>query len=176
MSSPKIFGLNPELVRRSFTLFMAFVIFGAAVTLWGQLRSPNAGHAPQFEHAVLSIQRADGKLFSYTVEVAQTLEQELYGLMFRKYLAPDTGMIFIYTPDQTVSMWMKNTFIPLDMLFVRGDGSIATIAANAQPHDLTPIDSGEPVRAVIEINAGEAAQHGFTTGDKVLFPAFSPAQ
>jgi len=176
MKSHKIFGVKPEVVRRSFTLFIAFVIFGTAVTLWGKLHDPTPANVPVFEHAILSIQRADGASFSYNIEVARTLEQELYGLMFRKYLPPDTGMIFIYTPDQPVSMWMKNTYIPLDMLFVRGDGIIAKIVENARPLDLTPIEAGEPIRGVIEINAGEVQKYGFKTGDKVLFSDFALAQ
>jgi uncharacterized membrane protein (UPF0127 family) len=129
-------------------------------------------NAPAFPHDKLTIQRTDGTNFPYDVEVATTMPQEMYGLMYRKSLPDDHGMIFVYQPDQPVSMWMKNTFIPLDMLFVRKDGVIVKIITHAVPLDLAPLSSDEPVRAVIEINDGEAAKHGLKTGDKVLFSAF----
>ena len=84
--------------------------------------------------------------------------------MFRKSLAPDRGMIFPYTPPQHVAFWMKNTLIPLDMVFIREDGTIARIAT-AKPLDQTPVPSGEPVVAVLEIAGGRAAQLGIKAGD-----------
>ena len=135
--------------------------------------NPEPRDAPSFEKGTLILKRSDGKSFSYAIEIAKTEQQEMYGLMFRHSLAADAGMIFVYPTDEYISMWMKNTYIPLDMLFVRHDGIIVTITTHAKPLDLTPLSSGEPVRAVIELNAGDVEKNGFKTGDKVLFPGLS---
>jgi uncharacterized membrane protein (UPF0127 family) len=100
----------------------------------------------------------------FTVEVAATPAEQERGLMFRKSLAPDRGLIFPYAPAQEVAFWMKNTLIPLDMIFIRSDGTIARIAT-AKPLDLTPVPSGEPVSAVLEIRGGRAAELGIREGD-----------
>jgi hypothetical protein len=100
----------------------------------------------------------------FTVEVAATLEQQERGLMFRKALAGDRGMIFPYDPPQDVAFWMKNTLIPLDILFIRSDGTIVRIT-KAEAMDLTPLPSGEPVAGVLEIRGGRAAELGIKEGD-----------
>jgi uncharacterized protein len=89
--------------------------------------------------------------------------------MFRRTLAPDRGMIFPYDPSQNVAFWMRNTLIPLDMVFIRADGSIARIS-HAKPLDETPVPSGEPVAAVLEIAGGRAAQLHVKEGDKASWP------
>ena len=86
--------------------------------------------------------------------------------MFVRHLAPNRGMIFPYDPPRPVAFWMHNTLIPLDMVFIRADGTIARIAT-ARPLDDTPVPSGEPIAAVLEIAAGRAAQLGIVPGDKV---------
>ena len=88
--------------------------------------------------------------------------------MFRKSLAGDRGMIFPYDPPQDVSFWMKNTLIPLDIVFIRADGTIARIT-HAISMDLTPLPSGEPVAAVLEIRGGRAAELGIKEGDAVTW-------
>ena len=103
----------------------------------------------------------------FSVEVAATPAEQETGLMFRRALAPDRGMIFPYDPPQDVAFWMKNTLIPLDMLFIRADGHVARIAANTVPMSLEPVPSGEPVGAVLEIAGGRAAQIGIKPGDLV---------
>ncbi|MFL6753764.1 MAG: DUF192 domain-containing protein [Sphingomicrobium sp.] len=103
----------------------------------------------------------------FTVEVAATAEQQERGLMFRNSLAPDRGMIFPYDPPQDVAFWMKNTLIPLDMVFIRADGTIARIAANTTPQSLDPVPSGEPIAAVLEIRGGRSAELGVREGDRV---------
>lgn len=87
--------------------------------------------------------------------------------MFRSELAPDAGMIFPMKPPRPASFWMRNTIIPLDMIFIRPDGTIARIAAQTVPYSLTPVDSGEPVSAVLEIAGGRSAELGIAEGDKV---------
>ena len=100
----------------------------------------------------------------FTVEVAATEEQQERGLMFRKSLAGGRGMIFPYDPPQEVAFWMKNTLIPLDIVYVRKDGTIVRIT-KAEAMDLTPLPSGEPISLVLEIRSGRAAELGIKEGD-----------
>ena len=90
-------------------------------------------------------------------------------MMFRRSLAGDRGMLFVYPDTQPVAFWMKNTLIPLDLVFIRADGTIARIAANAEPLSLEPIASFEPVAAVLEIAGGRAAELGLAPGDRVAW-------
>jgi uncharacterized membrane protein (UPF0127 family) len=113
----------------------------------------------------LTITSASG-VHHFTVDIAATPQQQETGLMFVKHLAPDWGMIFPYDPPQPVAFWMHNTLIPLDMVFIRADGTIARIAT-AKALDDTPVPSGEPIAAVLEIAGGRAAQLGIVPGDKV---------
>jgi uncharacterized membrane protein (UPF0127 family) len=161
--------------REFIWMLVVLAIVIAAFFAYSFFANAQSGNAPDFPRASMVIQRADGKTFPFTIEIATTREQDMYGLMFRRSLPADAGMLFIYGPDQPVSMWMKNTYIPLDMLFVAHDGAIVKIITHAVPFDLTPLSSGEPVRGVIEINAGEVEHLGLKTGDKVLFSAFSNA-
>jgi hypothetical protein len=125
---------------------------------------------PDFKRSSLTITRADGKDFSFRIEVARSEAQQAYGLMFVKDLAADAGMIFPFDPPRPAAFWMKNTLIPLDMLFVNPDHRIGFIARNAKPQDLTPISSEGAVIAVIEIKGGQAKVDGIDVGDKVDSP------
>jgi uncharacterized protein len=122
--------------------------------------------AAGLEQVPLSI-RSKGKTHRFVVEVARTPEQQARGLMYRESLAPDRGMIFPYEPAQPVSFWMKNTLIPLDMVFIRPDGTIARIAENTVPLSLEPVPSLEPVSTVLEIAGGRARELGIKEGDRV---------
>jgi uncharacterized membrane protein (UPF0127 family) len=95
--------------------------------------------------------------------------------MFRKSLPPDAGMLFDYRTPSTASMWMKNTLIPLDMLFVDEQGRVVNIHERAVPGSLDPIAAMAPARAVIELNGGTAARLGIKPGDRVIFPIFGNA-
>lgn len=128
---------------------------------------------PTFPKSEIMIRHSDGRMAHFNVEVATTPEQQTYGLMFRRSLPRNSGMLFLYKPDQNVSMWMKNTYIPLDILFVRADGVIVKITTNARPLDLSPLTSDEPVRGVLELNAGQAKKESIKVGDRVLYSAFS---
>jgi len=108
----------------------------------------------------------------FTVELAVTRAEQARGLMFRKSLAPDRGMLFPYNPPQRAAFWMKNTLIPLDILYIGPDGRVLSIARNAVPHDETPIPSGGVVGGVLEIPGGRAAQLGILPGDRVLNKIF----
>ncbi len=103
----------------------------------------------------------------FTVEVARTPQEQAQGLMHRQSLAPDRGMLFPYDAPQPASFWMKNTLIPLDIIFIRADGTIARIAAQTVPLSLEIVPSLEPVAAVLEIAGGRAAELGIKEGDRV---------
>jgi uncharacterized membrane protein (UPF0127 family) len=129
---------------------------------------PALEQAPSgLEQVPLTITTANGKVHRFTVEVARTPEQQATGLMNRQNLASDRGMIFPYVPPRDASFWMKDTLIPLDMIFVRGDGTIARIEAQTVPLSLEPVPSLEPVGAVLEIAGGRSAQLGIQAGDRV---------
>ncbi|MCC5977223.1 MAG: DUF192 domain-containing protein [Salinarimonas sp.] len=112
----------------------------------------------------------------FSVELADTPESRARGLMYRRSMPEGHGMLFDFGRVEMVSMWMRNTYIPLDMLFIRADGSIARIARNTEPLSERQISSGEPVLSVFEINAGISDRLGITAGDVVEHPLFSNSQ
>jgi uncharacterized membrane protein (UPF0127 family) len=109
------------------------------------------------------------KVHRFTIEVAKTPEEQMTGLMNRSELAPDRGMVFPFDPPRGASFWMKNTLIPLDMIFVRSDGTIANIATNTVPLSLDPVFSEGTVGAVLEIAGGRSDELGIKPGDKVAW-------
>lgn len=121
------------------------------------------------EENTLVVHTAKGN-FPFTVEIAETDAERARGLMFRQELADDAGMLFDFHEERPVAFWMQNTFIPLDMIFIRADGTVQNIHANARPQDTTSIPSDGPVRFVLEIPGGRAAEIGLEPGDKVDHP------
>jgi len=119
--------------------------------------------------AVVTVTSANGDGHEFVLEVADTEERRQRGLMFRKELPEDGGMIFIYDPPQVAAMWMKNTLIPLDMVFVDAGSRIAHVASRTTPHSLEPISAGVPVAAVIELNGGTCDRLGMGVGDRVHY-------
>ena len=109
---------------------------------------------------------------AFSVEVMRTPDQQARGLMFRRYMPDDRGMLFTFGRDEPVFMWMKNTYIPLDMVFIDRKGVVASIAADTEPFSERTIASGPPVWGVVELNAGAAARMGLAVGDKVRHPFF----
>ena len=109
---------------------------------------------------------------AFQVEVMREEADRAQGLMYRRSLAPDRGMLFDFGRVEPVSMWMKNTYLSLDMLFIRPDGTIARIAADTEPLSTRTISSGEPVNGVLELPAGTAARLGIKAGDRVEHPMF----
>ena len=110
----------------------------------------------------------------FTVEIADTEPLREKGLMYRKSLPPSHGMLFDFHSDQPVGFWMKNTYIPLDMIFIRGDGRILSIAENTEPFSERVIQSGGAVQAVLEVSGGTARKLGIAPGDRVANPIFRP--
>ncbi len=108
----------------------------------------------------------------FTIEMAVTDEERMKGLMYRKSLAEGRGMLFDFSPEQNVQMWMKNTYIPLDMIFIRTDGTILSIAQNTQPLSEKIISSGGLAKGVLEVAGGTARKLGIAPGDRVAHPLF----
>jgi uncharacterized membrane protein (UPF0127 family) len=129
------------------------------------------GPARAAETQMLEIATKTG-VHTFEVEIATTDAERERGLMYRKSMPISHGMLFDFKQDQNVSMWMKNTYIPLDMIFILSDGRIWRIAGNTTPLSERIISSGGPVRAVLELNGGAARRFGIAPGDKVAHPAF----
>jgi uncharacterized membrane protein (UPF0127 family) len=119
-----------------------------------------------FEKSELVIESGAGK-HRFAIELARTSDQQRQGLMFRQKLAADAGMLFLYDPPRPAAMWMMNTLIPLDMLFIGADGRIVNIRERAVPGSTETIESAGPVRAVLELNGGTVARLKLKPGDRV---------
>lgn len=129
------------------------------------------GPATPAERQTLEIASKSGVHF-FSVELAQTDAERSKGLMFRKELPEGQGMLFDFHRDQDVAMWMQNTYVSLDMLFIAGDGRIVNIAENTVPMSTRIVSSARPVRAVLEVVAGTTRKLGIAPGDRVAHPIF----
>ena len=135
----------------------------------GGLAGTAGAERPAFEP--LSITTANGT-HAFEVELAVTADQVRKGLMYRRKLPANAGMLFLYDDGSRVTMWMSNTYIPLDMFFIAADGRITHIVERTVPLSTELIGSNGPVRAVLELNGGTASRLGIAVGDKVRHPAF----
>ncbi|AXJ96013.1 MULTISPECIES: DUF192 domain-containing protein [unclassified Sphingomonas] len=153
-------------------LVAALCIAGTGVAVQqGIFSGKTDATAPAQTRLPVTVTSANGT-HRFVVERAVTAQQQERGLMFRTDLTPDGGMLFWPYPagggaPKEASFWMKNTPTPLDIVFIRADGTIATIAENAVPYSETPIPSGEPVAAVLELVGGRTSELGIAAGDKV---------
>lgn len=127
------------------------------------------------DKAPLVIVRDGKEIARFGIEVADDNNERSRGLMFRTDFPDDRAMLFVFDQTREVAFWMQNTPRPLDMLFVRENGELASIARNTTPFSTDPVSSGEPVRYVLEINAGLADSLGLATGDRFVHPIISPA-
>lgn len=118
--------------------------------------------------------RWDSGSESFTVEVADDAAERAQGLMFRETMDPGQGMLFVYESPRSVSFWMKNTLIPLDMIFADAAGRVTRVHSMAIPHDETPISGGDDVQYVLEINGGLAAKLGLAPGAELRHPLIGP--
>ena len=125
-----------------------------------------------FGRSTLEIATPDARVHRFNIWIADRAQLQERGLMYIKTLAPDAGMLFIYPAPRPMSMWMKNTYVPLDMLFVRADGRVDSVVRDTKPLTLTTIESKNPVLAVIELNAGTAARLNIVPGAQIIHPAF----
>lgn len=147
----------------------------AASASGGENTSP--AKAPSGLDLVPLTVKSDGKTHNFTVEIARTQQEQARGLMFRTELAPDAGMIFPFAQVRPAGFWMKDTPISLDIIFVRADGTIESIADNTTPYSLDSVYSGEAVGGVLEIAAGRAAELGIEPGDSVTWTeSWDPAE
>jgi uncharacterized membrane protein (UPF0127 family) len=121
----------------------------------------------------LIIQTIEGKKHKFKIEIADTEIERRHGLMNRETLKPNAGMLFVFEEVSFQTFWMKDTLIPLDILFIDQSGKITHIVENAKPHDLTPLPSGGPVRATLEILGGQSAKLGIEKGDLVKYSLFT---
>lgn len=153
----------------------ALAAFGLSAVMWDGGAPPASGsETVEFSRAELVIATAAGEALRFDIEVARTPAQRSQGLMFRTAMAPDAGMLFIYDPPKQMAMWMRNTILSLDMLFIAADGRIARIVANTTPMSEATIESPGPVSAVLELVAGSAKRLGIRPGDRVDLSAFTP--
>jgi uncharacterized protein len=133
------------------------------------------GPQPRLPEEPLVIVTRDGAHHEFRVEMALDPNQQTVGLMFRDHVGPQEGMLFDWGTPRESSMWMRNTIIPLDMVFITADGRIHRIAERTVPYSLAPVDSRGPVRATLELAAGTAERLGLRVGDRVLQRIFSTA-
>lgn len=151
----------------------AVLLGGAAMLLTGCRAEPQAAAQPTQISTQTGLQvvplriKSGSRIHDFKVEVAATEEQQATGLMFVENLRPNDGMVFPFVPPRPASFWMKNTLIPLDMIFVRPDCSIAKIAVNTVPQSLDPVGTEETVAAVLEIAGGRSVELGINEGDCV---------
>lgn len=150
-------------LRRAWAIALAALALG--------LLAANGARADDFDS--LSVVTATG-VHAFKVEVAANEAARETGLMRRRYLPADRGMLFEFDHEAPVSFWMKNTYIPLDMIFIARNGSVTHIAADAEPLSEALVSSGGPCAAVLEVNGGTAARIGVKVGDKVRHRFFAP--
>lgn len=146
----------------------------AALAILPLQASAQNGQLLTFEASELKIATAD-ETYTFAVELALTVQQQAQGLMFRQSMAADAGMLFVGKREGVRNFWMRNTFIPLDMLFIKADGTIAHIAERTIPQSLDTVSSRVPVLAVLELNAGTASRLGIKAGDQVSHPLLGGA-
>ncbi|KQP05394.1 DUF192 domain-containing protein [Methylobacterium sp. Leaf93] len=158
--------MTPFNDARSFAPLRALLILVAILAGLGAATAQEVAATEPLEIA------SKGTRHSFSVEVMRDDESRSRGLMFRRSMPPEHGMLFDFRKVERVAMWMKNTYLPLDMLFIRPDGSIARIATNTEPLSTKVIPSGEPVLAVLELNAGTTAKLGIKAGDRVEHAMF----
>lgn len=149
------------------------VLVGAGLMLASAVASAQALVA--FPRSDVEVVTADGRHHRFTVEVATTPEQLAQGLMYRRKMAADAGMLFDFRMERPVSMWMRNTLMPLDMLFIAKDGKVVGFKERAVPGSEEIISAPGMIRAVLELNGGTVARLGLAVGDRVVHPIFAAA-
>lgn len=156
-------GISAKSSSLIFGLLAVLVVFAA----YGLKAQPVV-----FQSGDLTVITVHGR-FNFAVEIAKSDAQRSQGLQYRTELAADAGMLFDFGQVQDVAMWMKNTFIPLDMVFISQDGRVAGVAENTTPESLEIIQSGKPVLGVLEVRAGTAKRLGITRGSLIVHPLFT---
>ena len=159
-------------VFRSLTFVFALALTSAIIIAGsGESQAQGAAQTQPTTTEPLEIVTASGR-HVFAIEVMRTDEERERGLMFRRFMPADRGMLFDFKTEQPVLMWMKNTYIPLDMIFISRNGTVTSVAANTEPMSERTISSGPPAFAVLEVNAGVAAKIGLKPGDRVAHGLF----
>jgi hypothetical protein len=148
-------------------------IAAASLLALALLAQPSLGVAAGTGTLVLKTASGD---HNFNIEVMITNQERALGLMFRRSLPENGGMLFLYDPPQPAPMWMKNTLIPLDMVFISAEGKVHRIEQNTEPFSTAPISSDGAVIGVLELNAGEAEKIGLKPGDKVVYPGLAKGE
>ncbi|KAF0186201.1 MAG: hypothetical protein FD163_869 [Hyphomonadaceae bacterium] len=151
-------------------IFAAFC-FAVAMPASAQFANTQAGPQTGLAKSRLTIATPNG-VRTFTVELANTANSREIGMMWRAHVGRGEGMLFQFPTAQRMSFWMKNTMIPLDIIYIRANGTISQINRNAVPFSLTPIPGREPCIAVLEIGGGEAARQGLAVGQVIRHPIF----
>jgi uncharacterized membrane protein (UPF0127 family) len=156
-------------LRRSASLFLVLALVTAGICK-AEITEANLMELDSFPKATLDI-HSGKETNHFDIWIAETPAQQQQGLMFVRDLPAARGMLFIAKEPRVFQMWMKNTYIPLDMVFIGADGRIASIAENTTPHSLAIVSSKVPVAAILELKGGEAARRALHVGDKVSWQA-----
>jgi uncharacterized membrane protein (UPF0127 family) len=156
--------LKSFILPKIYTAFFAFFISFFAL---------HAAYAEDGVFEPLSITTASGK-HDFQVEVMRTDDEQQRGMMFRRSLDDDKGMLFPFQAERIATFWMQNTYVSLDMIFIKSDGSVQRIEKRAEPLSTRTVSSGSPVLAVLELVAGSADRLGIKPGDKIAYPIFKP--
>jgi uncharacterized membrane protein (UPF0127 family) len=144
-------------------------ILGIGLLLSGQSRQ-NDDLDAAFDKAILVISAGEHACYAFDIYLALDRKQQMRGLMHVRHMPEFTGMLFVYRDANIHSMWMKNTFIPLDMLFIRADGTVSSVETDTVPQSLKSVSSIEPVNFVLELNAGVTERLHINTDSIVYFP------
>jgi uncharacterized protein len=150
-------------VARCAALFVFFLVIATVFM-------PHVSNAQMKRDTLILVTAAGDRKID--IEVARSVDEQAKGLMFRTSLADTSGMLFPYTPPRELTMWMKNTYIALDMVFIRPDGIVHRIEARTEPLSETIVSSGGPMAAVLELSGGAAERLGLKAGDRVIYPHF----
>jgi uncharacterized protein len=160
---------NRNFAWRATRPWLVAAVMAVCIVLAGSVLAGSAVRAASF--STLEIATKSG-VQMFAVEMATSEDEKQKGLMYRRELADGKGMLFDFSPEQQISMWMKNTYISLDMIFIRADGRILRIAENTEPESTAIISSGGLARGVLEVPAGTAKKYGIAPGDRVSHPLF----
>jgi uncharacterized protein len=158
------------ILRKWVILGAVAVLFGCAAQPAPSLSAPSVEARSPAGLELVPLEIRSGKhVHRFTVEIAATPDQQEHGLMFRPKVAPNEGMIFPMAPPRVATFWMRNTMVPLDMVFIRANGTIARIAVNTVPYSLNEVSSYEPVTAVLELAGGRTVELGIRANDRVTW-------
>ena len=154
------------------TLVLLVMVVSPVVALYFVPLPAAAQQDVVFPESTLEIETQSGTRHTFRIELAETDPLRQRGLMFRNEMAPDAGMLFTYKRDRVISMWMANTYLPLDILFIESDGRISRIAESTIPLSRESISSRKRARGVLELNAGTVRRLGLSVGDRVIHERF----